>query len=99
MLSRCTLEGRSLSNCSAIHRNGPVSLGRVQSLGELQLFRGFEPSDLRVSLGTPGVGRASFSFAMYTDVPGGARPRARIRFPNKRGGLLPPETFTLTEKC
>lgn len=82
------------ADAPVIHVDGPLSLGPVEALGGQTLWLG-EDNDFQVSLGTPGVGAGSFSFAMYDEFPERARPTAVIRFP----GRDEPVTFKLLDKC
>ena len=68
------------AQASLIHVDGPLSIGRVQSLGELTLYAG-EENDFRVSLGTPGEGKASFSFAMPVRAVGIMLPLSEVKRP------------------
>jgi len=77
-----------------IHVDGPLTLGPVESLGVQTLWLG-EENDFQVSLGTPGLGVGSFSFAMYDEFPKAPRPTAVMRFP----GRDEPVTFKLKDKC
>jgi hypothetical protein len=65
-----------------IHFNGPLTFALA---GPESLARNDKDGSIAVLLGTPGLGRGTFSYVKYDDklIPNNARPVARIEFPSK----------------
>jgi hypothetical protein len=81
-----------------IHFNGPWTLG-LQDLKQ-HLTAG-QKSQLKIGVGTPGLGPGTFSFVSYPDtIPADAYPVADITFPPKTKGDKPiRRKYTLTDRC
>jgi hypothetical protein len=81
-----------------IHLNGPWSLGLQDIKQRLTVGR---QSQLRIGVGTPGIGPGTFAFVLYPDtIPADAYPVAEITFPPKSPADKPPTgSYTLTDRC
>jgi hypothetical protein len=81
-----------------IHFGGPL---RVQPLIEGQSFkRGENASDLRVVVGTSGLGRGTFAALGNQEIPVEFNPIAEVEFPGKTPGAQPVRArYTLTKRC
>jgi hypothetical protein len=57
--------------------------------------------ELQVGVGTPGLGKGSFTHLKYWDtIPAKVQPTALLEFPNKiRGGTPVKMEFVLKERC
>jgi hypothetical protein len=88
-----------------IHFGGPLA---ITLLEEQTLARGKAPNDLRVGVGTPGLGKGSFAFLMYQSltpagvqdvIPEDAHPVVEITFPPKSGQEPIRIKITLAQRC
>jgi hypothetical protein len=68
-----------------IHVGGPLTFALA---APSPLVRGDQDGSIAVVLGTPGLGRGSFTYLLYRDemIPNFARPVAEIEFPSKLAG-------------
>jgi hypothetical protein len=79
-----------------LHIGGPLQI----ALQPMQnLVRGQE-AELRVWVGTPGLGKGTFAVRSYEGVPQDSYPVADFEFPNKEAGKPPiRRRVTLKERC
>jgi hypothetical protein len=80
-----------------IHVHGPLKMG----LHPMQkLVRG-QVTELRASVGTPGLGKGTFVMMGYQGrIPGGVHPVAEVEFPPAAPGKAPVKTkVTLSQRC
>ncbi len=79
------------STAPIVHMDGPLTLGIVCSLMDFQFGLG---SQLKVAVGTPGLGTGTFSYMRYDELPKEARPFAIVTFPG-----LSPKRYDIKGKC
>jgi hypothetical protein len=79
-----------------VHFDGPLQI----ALHPVQKLVHGQPSDLRVGIGTPGLGKGTFVMRGYEGVPKDAHPVVDIEFPHKDAGKPPIKLqVTLKERC
>jgi len=92
----------SAAKAPILHFDGPLTLGRIGAY-PLDLTRGDEPTELKVAVGTAGVGAGSLAYRTFEtlpDIPETARPVADIEFPARgKDTFLPPRRIVLDGKC
>jgi hypothetical protein len=78
-----------------IHFNGALSIGP----DEPYIFaQGEKPTEFYVFLGTPGLGKGTFAYISYTDVPRDVHPVAEITFPGRNGKSIA-SRVVLNQRC
>ena len=94
-----TMFGVTPETAPVLHMDGPLTLGLVESFAGFRFWRGAEQK-LTVAVGTRGHGPATFSYAMYAELPEEARPVLEIEFPGAEPGTyLPKRMIELTQRC
>ncbi|MFO0824305.1 MAG: hypothetical protein U0792_14525 [Gemmataceae bacterium] len=79
-----------------IHFNGPLQI----TLQPMQVFKRGRESDLRLGVGTPGLGKGTFTFRPHEDVPKEAHPVVEIEFSHQEAGKPPIKlSVTLNKRC
>jgi hypothetical protein len=85
------------AKANILHFDGPLTFHLVDG-GVLK--RGDKPADLRVELGTPGLGRQVYHCTSFAVAPKDVHPVAEIEFPSKKPNGQPiKRKYTLTGRC
>lgn len=95
-----TLFTTSPETAPILHMDAPLTVGLVESFNAFRFWRGEANPKLTVAIGTPGLGRSTFSYVVYDEFDDKARPVVEIEFPAKEPGrFLAPQRHKLMEKC
>ena len=93
----------SAGTAPVFHMDGPLTVGLLETIMPFAFERGEQPDDMTVVVGTPGFGgdqAGCFSYIMYDELPGEARPVVHVEFPAREpGAFLPARPFELPGKC
>jgi hypothetical protein len=85
-----------------LHIGGPLEMGFESRLEHAFRKSGDRQFDLAVGVGTPGLGKGTFTHLTYWDdaIPKNAQPTAELEFPNPRAGGPPIKVKqVLRERC
>jgi hypothetical protein len=95
-----TLLSASPESAPVLYPDGPLTVGIVESsLLLFEFWRGAEQL-LRIGIGTPGRGRATFCYVLHKTVPETAKPTVELRFPSReRSKALDPLRVESLHRC